>query len=392
MSLSTVRGITWNHSRAFPPLIATAQRFGELHPAIEVTWEKRSLHEFGHASLANLCAQYDLIIVDHPMMGEAHRDNLLLDLKPLLKPEVLTEMAEDSLGESYRSYLLEDHLYALPIDAAAPAASSRTDLMARFDIAVPGSWEQMLSLARRGLVRMPGFPADLFLNFVGMCLSQGAVLARSSEELLDREIALSCFELLHELASYMPAEIFNWNPITLYEEMVATDDFVYCPFAYTYSNYSRPGFAKHNLRFGSSPPLPSRVPMRTVLGGTGIALSRLCKQQEPALAFAEYVQSATCQGSLYGQAGGQPARRSAWADPTLNAISGDFFSHTLASIDLAYVRPRYAGYIPFQEQAGVPLAEYIQVHRGGGSRQAAQQALDRVDKLYRSSFWGPRND
>jgi hypothetical protein len=68
-----LRGITWNHSRAFPPLAAAAQRFEELHPQISIVWDKRSLDEFGHASLdefghaslAEFTRAYDLLIVDH---------------------------------------------------------------------------------------------------------------------------------------------------------------------------------------------------------------------------------------------------------------------------------------------------------------------------------------
>ena len=31
-----MRGITWNHSRGFPPLVATAQRFEELNPDVTI--------------------------------------------------------------------------------------------------------------------------------------------------------------------------------------------------------------------------------------------------------------------------------------------------------------------------------------------------------------------
>lgn len=34
MSGLSLRGITWNYSRALPPLVAAAQRFEEQHPQI----------------------------------------------------------------------------------------------------------------------------------------------------------------------------------------------------------------------------------------------------------------------------------------------------------------------------------------------------------------------
>jgi multiple sugar transport system substrate-binding protein len=61
----SLRGITWNHSRALPPLVAAAQRFEELHPHIRIVWEKRCLDKFGHSGLAELTRTYDLLIIDH---------------------------------------------------------------------------------------------------------------------------------------------------------------------------------------------------------------------------------------------------------------------------------------------------------------------------------------
>jgi multiple sugar transport system substrate-binding protein len=71
MKQALLRGITWNHSRALPPLVATAQRFEEQHPGVRIQWEKRSLHEFGHADLATLAHTFDLLVIDHPMVGDA---------------------------------------------------------------------------------------------------------------------------------------------------------------------------------------------------------------------------------------------------------------------------------------------------------------------------------
>ena len=39
MAAKTVlRGITWNHSRGFVSVLATAQRFSEMRPGVEITW------------------------------------------------------------------------------------------------------------------------------------------------------------------------------------------------------------------------------------------------------------------------------------------------------------------------------------------------------------------
>src|SRR5438477_8522700 len=87
-----LRGITWNHSRAFPALAATAQRFEELYPPVRIQWEKRSLHEFGHKSLVELARDFDLLVVDHPMMGDAYSSGTLMDLSAMIPQSAMDEL------------------------------------------------------------------------------------------------------------------------------------------------------------------------------------------------------------------------------------------------------------------------------------------------------------
>ena len=380
MSMVSLRGITWNHSRALPPLVATAQRFEEQHPGVRIQWEKRSLHEFGHADLATLAHNFDLLVIDHPMVGEADATGVLIDLFPLLIGNEIEDLRADSLGPCFSSYVYQGRLYALPIDAAAPAASLRPDLLDQLGLKEPQNWDDVMDLARLGWVRMPGFPADLFLNFMGLCVSRGSSVAASPEQLVDHEIGARCLEDLCELAALMPDEIYGMNPIALYERMTDGDSIAYCPFAYTYSNYSRDGFGAKRLRFSDPVALDGTIQMRTVLGGTGLAISAGCKDIPLALQYSLFVAGRTCQRTLYGMCGGQPARRSAWRDTLLNQITDGFFSRTVASIEKAYVRPRYRGYIGLQERAGVPIIEYCK-HRGN-----AQRVLEQMDTLYRASL------
>ena len=375
-----LRGITWNHSRALPPLVATAQRFEELHPGIRIQWEKRSLHEFGHADIVTLAHNFDLLVIDHPMAGDAAETDVLTDLFPLLSFEEFNDLRDDSLGPCFSSYMYQGELYALPIDAAAPAASFRPDLFEQHDLEEPKLWSDVVALARSGWVWMPAFPADLFLNFMGLCVSRGSAVAASNEQLVDHEIGAQCLEQLGELAALMPEEIYSMNPIAMYERMSSDDSFAYCPFAYTYSNYSRSGFGAKHIRFSNPVNLGVGLPMRTVLGGTGIAISAQCNQTALALDYSLFVAGRSCQSTLYGICGGQPASRSAWHDALLNQLTDNFFARTAASIETAYVRPRYPGYVALQEHAGKAIGEYCKQH--GNTRTL----LEQIDALYRSSL------
>lgn len=379
MSNVCLRGMTWNHSRALPPLVAASQRFEELHPGTRIVWEKRSLDDFGHAGLPELCRSYDLLVIDHPMLGDAHRSGILVDLQPRLAPGTLSNLKQDALGRCLESYWYEGCLYALPIDAAAPAASFRPDLLERAGCRVPETWSELMDLARLGLVCMPGFPADLFLNFLGLYGSMAGAPA-NAEQLFDCDVAVPCLEQFRELASCMPAEIYSLNPIAMYESMAGGDRFAYCPFAYTYSNYSRPGFAAHAVLFSNPVLLGEGAPLRTILGGTGMAVSANCAEIDAAVAFSAFVADRDCQKGIYGLCGGQPASRAAWSDPLLNQVSNNFFERTLATMEAAMVRPRYSGYIALQRSAGEPIAAFC---RGKGTAAETVQCLN---ELYRRSI------
>ncbi len=382
MKQVALRGITWNHSRALPPLVATAQRFEETHPGVRIQWEKRTLHEFGHADIATLAHHFDLLIIDHPMAGDAEASEALVDLFSLLSSDDIKDIQEDSLGPCYSSYVYNGRLYALPVDAAAPAASFRPDLLERHGLKEPKDCADVMELGRLGLVRMPGFSADIFLNFIGLCVSRGSGVAANSEQLVDAEIGTQCLEQICELAAPMPDEIYTLNPIALYERMANEDGIAYCPFAYTYSNYARDGFAAHPLRFSNPVLLDHGIPIRTVLGGTGIAISARCGETTLAVEYSLFTAGRDCQRTLYGLSGGQPARRSAWHDPLLNRVSDDFFMRTAASLETAYVRPRYRGYVSLQESGGEAIVEFCK-HRGN-----ARHTIERLDALYRATLRG----
>ncbi len=118
-----LRGITWNHTRGLLPVVAAAQRFEELNPGVHITWEKRSLQEFADQPLAELGAQYDLLVIDHPWAGFAATSGVLTPMEELVSAEFLADQAANSVGPSHQSYRYGDRQWALAIDAATPVAS-----------------------------------------------------------------------------------------------------------------------------------------------------------------------------------------------------------------------------------------------------------------------------
>ncbi len=376
----TLTGIGWDHSRAFPPLVAAAQRYEETHPGVRIRWEKRTLDEFGHTPIDQLALKFDLIVIDHPWAGFAFERNLVHDLKPLLAPAVFEEFARNSIGGTFESYCYDGRLLALPIDAATPAPSWRPDLLERAGTSVPATWSEGVALARRRLAVIPGFNADLFLHFMMLVKALGSNPCADTSRMAPREVMRAALDLLRELTEPMPRAIFEWNPIQVAERMTRTDDFAWNAFAYTYNNYAREGFARSRLRFGNLISLKTNGPrLCSVLGGTGIAISSRCHQAPMALDFACFLADGATQKTFYVQAGGQPSHRAAWDDPVADALYGGFFTGTRTTQEEAFVRPRYSGYVPLQTHGGNALQEAL---RDGRDPNAM---LDKLDALYRES-------
>ena len=100
-------------------MVATAQRFTELHPDIEITWERRSLKSFEDYPVERLAQEYDLIVLDHPSVGQGARTGALLPLDEHLPVDFLADQAQNSVGASHASYRFNDRQWALATDAAA---------------------------------------------------------------------------------------------------------------------------------------------------------------------------------------------------------------------------------------------------------------------------------
>lgn len=374
-----LRGITWNHSRGFVPMVATAQRFSELNPGVEITWEKRSLQQFADFSIQELAEWFDLLVIDHPWAGFAAKTKSILPLDQYLSKAYLNDQEANTVGHSYKSYSYDGHQWALPIDAATPVASSRPDLLIQQGLQLPKSFADLLNLADKGLVAFAGIPIDVLMNFYTLCCSLGEDPCQQEDVIVTTATGVTALRLYRELASKIHRDNFKRNPIQVYEAMTLTDELAYCPFAYGYSNYSRIGYARKPLHFHDMISLDGQQNLRSTLGGTGLAVSSGSAHRELALKYAEYVASADCQRTVFFENGGQPGHLAAWKDPEANGRSANFFANTLPALERAFLRPRYHGHLFFQDHAGDVVRDYLME---GGSEI---QVLEKMNKLYLES-------
>lgn len=374
-----LKGITWGHSRGITPLLAFSQRYSELNKNVEIQWHKRTLQEFADFPIEKLTETYDLLIVDHPWVGCAAATKCVLPLEQYISKEYLQNQEDNSVGYSHLSYNYNGSQWALAIDAATPVASYRKDLFEKNNHALPQTWEEVIALAEEGKVAVPAIPIDLLMNFYTFCVANGNAPFASKDAVIDKATGLKALESMKALWSKIPKWMFDYNPIAVAELLSTSDEFWYCPLAYGYSNYSRVGYAKHLLHYTDVVSLNGEA-LKTTLGGTGISVSASSNYKKEAAAFAEAVVSENVQTYFYTDNGGQPGHRKAWTNEHVNAITNNFFSNTLFTLDNAYIRPRYNGYLHFQDHTGDPIQQYL---RDGGN---PEEVLNAINVIYKDSL------
>jgi multiple sugar transport system substrate-binding protein len=379
MNSVKLKGITWGHSRGLVPLVATGQRFNELHPHIDVQWHKRSLQAFADQSVEALAKDYDLLVIDHPSIGEAQAKGLFLPLDQYLSSSFLNDQAHQSVGASHLSYQYAGHQWALAIDAATPVSAARTEVLQKAGREIPQSWQELIDLAQSGLVAFAGLKLDCLMHFYTLCVAEGGSPFCQESELVDSDVAAAALNALKQLTQACGSDCLKRNPIAVYELMTTGDSHGYSPFAYGYSNYARQSYVDKPLVFGGLVQRHGRT-LTSTLGGCGLAVSVFSQHQEQALKYAEFLACERIQKGLFTAAGGQAGHRSAWLDAHNNQLSNNYFLNTLPTLDAAYVRPRYNGYIHFQEQAPDVLMRFLQ---GEASLSVTIQNLNELDKRWR---------
>jgi len=365
-------GITWDHPRGYAPLLANPAGAG-----VHVAWQRRSLKDFGDATLADLARRFDLIVLDHPHVGEAALGSLC-PLDPLLPAATLEALGTPSAGPSFASYHLAGQQWALPVDAACQVASYRPDLLSPSDL--PQTWKEVhdLAVSLRSLGLHLGLalgPTDSLCCFLTLAAQSGD--APSEDRWIRRETVLTVLTQLRALRDAGHPSCLEWNPIALYERMAAGDPIAYCPLAFGYTNYSRPTLApqRHRLAF-------TAIPGRTgaLLGGAGMGVSAHGRNPAAAAAYAAWICGADIQRTSYVAAEGQPAHGGAWHDGKADRVTGAFFSGTFTTLAAAYTRPRLPGWPVFQEALG----NMVHAHLRG--TVLAETAADTLARLHATHF------
>ncbi|MDX8533519.1 extracellular solute-binding protein [Mesorhizobium sp. VK25A] len=369
--------MTWSHPRGYDPMVACSALWKEK-TGVSIEWEKRSLQDFESFPVEELARAYDLIVIDHPHVGQITAEKCLAPLDVPGREAEREALARGSVGESYPSYTWQGRQWGFPIDAATQVQAWRPDLIE----AAPAIWTEVLALAEQGRVLLPLRPPHSLMCLYTLAADLGRpCMVDGSSDLVDAETGETAFEMLREIAALVDPACLTMDPIAVFEKMIEPGSRIACaPLIYGYVPYAVAGFRPHRLAFADMPVAGGTGPVGSALGGTGIAVSAFSAAREAAIDFAYWIASGDVQRGPYAAAGGQPGHAAAWEDDTVNAATGGFYRDTRATLESAWVRPRHDGYMAFQQQASDRLNE------GLAGRHDARRVVADINRLFRESF------
>jgi multiple sugar transport system substrate-binding protein len=372
------RGITWSHPRGYAPLeeIARLSRTGgPLATAGSIVeWDAQDLAGFEAHPVSDLAERYDLIVLDHPGLGAALCHRALLPLDEVFPAEELARWRAATVGGSFESYLYRGHQWAVPIDGATQMCAVRPDLLQGQP--APATWAAALDMGRRLTVAVPTKDPHTLLTFLGIAAAAAPGFEPDGHSLVPPEVAGDALEILTEAVRTTPPHLLHLDPIGLLDRM-QHEDIACSPLLFGYVTYSARRDGARRVEFRDAPALTADGPPGTVLGGTGLAISarrpfdvRLLDQVRACMD--EYAQATVIPG-----AGGQPSAVTAWESPAVNDQWLGFYSRTRRSIECAWRRPRFPGWIQVQSEGSRLLLDGILQRRPGKRLLAALDAVYR---------------
>jgi len=343
------RGLTWDHPRGYLALERAAHEAGGL-----ITWDRQPLEGFESAPIDAVCKGYDLVVLDHPHLGDALAADCLQPIDALLGVDVIADIRARTLKPCFDSYMMQGALWALPLDGAAQVSAGRPDLMS---LAMPETYGDLDHMSGS----TPGFALSLagphaFLTLLSLCAGLddrfGPIEDGYFQPRHDPAI-----ELFITLARRSDAKALNHNPIALLEGL-ATGYLTYCPLIFGYATYAHTS-NRHPVTFANAPCANRASPPRAVLGGTGIAVTQNCAPTPALTLHLADLMSVQMQTGLFPANQGQPTSQAAWHSSAINAPLHGFYQNTIETLHNAFLRPRHVSFVASQTRAANWLREAL---------------------------------
>ena len=368
MSPHAFRGLTWDHPRGYRALEAAAERA----PSV-LRWERQPLEGFESHPIDDLARRFDLLVLDHPHLGDALAGNCLQPIETWFSDQQIEALRRMTVGHALDSYRWEGRTYALPLDVAAQVMARDPAVLAE----PPDSWDAVVRLSESLPVALSIGGPHALLTFFSLCLSFGT--EPGGADLVDEDTGRQALMIMRRLAARVPSGSADLNPIALLEALSRADGIALVPLVFGYVNYATGAPGRNRVAFSEAPCAEDGGRRGSVLGGTGIGITGGARPSPALTAHLKWLLSKDAQCRFIPDHDGQPSARAAWHDEAINAASGDFYEATVETVERAWVRPRFAGYVAFQTEASALLREAC------FSSDPAPTVLERLRQLWRDA-------
>lgn len=370
--MQKVHGLTWDHPRGTDALRAAADQ-ARAKGLIDIQWDAQSLEGFEAHPIEDLAERYDLIVLDHPHLGDAYAGDCLQSLNPIFADQLPT-WREVSVGPSFDSYTYKGEQWALPLDTATHVMIRGGDVLHQ-----PSTAEELIGLTTEIRVVPCLAGPHAALMFMALCAGLGRPCdtGKKTTFFADPTTGVEAIQFMAELSKNMSDTEWGMNPIAIHEA-VAAEEIDLCPWVYGYAPYGRSGAGQ--VLFSDVVRFASGARLGSVLGGTGLAISKRISVTPALKNHIEWLMSLEVQTGLIPQNSGQPSSEIAWQDAGVNGAVGGFYTNTRATTEAAWVRPRWPGYTRFQGEMSEILRDGL---RGG---TAASAILSRCEALHQATL------
>ena len=246
--MTTLKGMTWDHSRGYDPMIATSKVFEKKHNnEISIEWDKRSLQAFADRPIAQMVEEYDLMVIDYPHVGEVSAKGLLQNFDVEKYSKALESLQKQSVGLSHQSYNIDGHQWALALDAATQVSCYRGDLIT----SLPKNWDDLFQLSQNKKVIWPLKPVHAISSFYSIYNNITEEFEPNNKDFIQNNFGVKTLQMMKLISQHLPSECFDMDPIKTAEILSEHNDFYYSPYTYGFSNYSRIDYRKNLLTYGN---------------------------------------------------------------------------------------------------------------------------------------------
>ena len=330
-----LNGLTWDNPRGWGPLEAALKAFQKTPQGrdLDISWDIQPLSGFESRSLAETTTLYDLIILDHPHIGEAAENKWL---------QPIGLLPDDYVGASRDSYFWNNQQWTFPLDAACHVCAVRED---SFDCC-PTEITSLLASDTNIRFGIPLSGVHALMAAYSLATGLGSTSQNNDSKNKSRQ----AMELLHQLKLKAHPDSISWNPIQALQALVYRQIDVVL-FTFNYIDFQN----ESNVLYRALPTL-NGVSLQGVLGGTGLAVSSRCEYPEIALDFGRFLSSPEIQSGLWIENHGQPAHRTAWQKlATLHPQN----LVVAQALENSWMRPRYSGWNQWQTDFGIKLNDWL---------------------------------